>query len=73
MAKHDQVPKYHELMNPLLKALHDLGGSGSIEEILSKVSDLLDLSEDILAIPHNPDKSSLTELEYRLAWGLAHT
>ncbi len=68
MAKHDQVPKYHELMNPLLKALNDLGGSGSIEEILSKVSDSLDLSEDVLVIPHNPDKSSLTELEYRLAW-----
>ena len=68
MARHDQVPKYHELMNPLLKALHDLGGSGSIEEILSKVSDSLDLSEDVLAIPHNPDKSSQTELEYRLAW-----
>jgi restriction system protein len=68
MAKHDQMPKYHELMNPLLKALHELGGSGSIEEILSKVSDSLDLPEDVLAIPHNPDKSSLTELEYRLAW-----
>ncbi|MGA2226914.1 MAG: restriction endonuclease [Syntrophobacteraceae bacterium] len=68
MAKHDQMPKYHELMNPLLKALHELGGSGSIEEILSKVSDSLDLPEDVLAIPHNPDKSSHTELEYRLAW-----
>jgi restriction system protein len=68
MAKHDQMPKYHELMNPLLKALHELGGSGSIEEILSKVSDSLDLPEDVLAIPHNPDKSSQTELEYRLAW-----
>jgi len=35
MAKHDQMPKYHELLNPLLQALHDLGGSGSIEEISS--------------------------------------
>jgi restriction system protein len=68
MAKHDQIPKYHELMNPLFKALHELGGSGSIEEILSKVSDSLDLPEDVLATPHNPDKSSQTELEYRLAW-----
>lgn len=68
MAKHDQMPKYHELMNPLLKALHELGGSGSIEEILSKVSDALDLPEDVLTTPHNPEKSSQTELEYRLAW-----
>ena len=68
MAKHDQMPKYHELMNPLLKALHELGGSGSIEEILSQVSDALDLPEDVLAIPHNPEKSGQTEVEYRLAW-----
>ena len=61
MAKHDQMPKYHELMNPLLKALHELGGSGSIEEILSEVSDSLDLPEDVLTVPHNPDKSSRTE------------
>jgi hypothetical protein len=68
MAKHDQMPKYHELMNPLLKALHDLGASGSVEEISSNVSDSPRLPEDVLAIPHNPDKSSQTEIEYRLAW-----
>ena len=68
MAKHDRMPKYHQLMNPLLSALHELGGSGSVEEILSQVSDAIDLPEDALAIPHNPDKSSQTELEYRLAW-----
>ncbi|MEM5786647.1 MAG: restriction endonuclease [Syntrophobacteraceae bacterium] len=55
-------------MNPLLKALHELGGSGSIEEILSQVSDSLNLPEDVLSIPHNPEKSSQTEVEYRLAW-----
>jgi restriction system protein len=68
MRKNSQMPKYHELMNPLLKALHELGGSGSIEEISQKVSELSDLPEDILNIPHNPEKSSQTEIEYRLAW-----
>ena len=68
MVKHAQMPKYHELMNPLLKALHELGGSGSIEEISSRVSESLDLPEDVLSIPHDPEKSSQTELEYRLAW-----
>lgn len=68
MAKHERIPQFHELMNPLLKALHELGGSGSIEEISAKVSESLDLPEDILSIPHNPDKSSQTEIEYRLAW-----
>lgn len=63
-----QIPKFKELMNPLLNALHELGGSGSIEEISQKVSEMSDLPEDILNIPHNPEKSSQTEIEYRLAW-----
>lgn len=64
----DGVPKYHELMNPLLHALHELGGSGSIEEINETVISGLDLPDDILEIPHNPEKSNQTEIEYRLAW-----
>lgn len=62
------MPKYYELMNPLLQALDVLGGSGSIEEISAKVSELVDLPEEVLNIPHNSDKSSQTEVEYRLAW-----
>lgn len=68
MATHDQMPKYHELMNPLLASLHELGGSASIEEISSAVASYLDLPEDVLSIPHDPERSSQTELEYRLAW-----
>ena len=63
-----QIPKYYELMNPLLEAMHELGGSGSIDEIAQKVSELSDLPEELLNIPHNPEKSSQTEVEYRLAW-----
>ena len=33
--------KYDELFNPVLQSLHDLGGSGSNEEIEKKVSDTL--------------------------------
>ena len=40
MAKNDHLPKYNELLNPLLQALHDLGGSVTIGEISSKVSEL---------------------------------
>ncbi|MBA3031038.1 MAG: restriction endonuclease [Desulfobacterium sp.] len=68
MKSNSQMPKYHELMNPLLKALQELGGSGSIEEIAQKVSELSGLPEEVLNIPHNPEKSSQTEIEYRLAW-----
>ena len=55
-------------MNPLLQALRDLGGSGSIEEIYEKVAENLQLPEDVLSIPHNPEKSNRSEVEYRLAW-----
>lgn len=62
------MPTYYELMNPLLQALHELGGSGSIEEIDQKVTELSEFPEEILNVPHNPEKSSRTEMEYRLAW-----
>ncbi len=68
MKNSSQMPKYHELMNPVLKALHELGGSGSIEEIAQKVAELSDIPEELFNIPHNPEKSSQTEIEYRLAW-----
>lgn len=63
-----EIPKYYELMNPLLRALRELGGSGSNEEIYEKVAEVMQLSEDLLSIPHNPEKDSRSEIEYRLAW-----
>jgi restriction system protein len=66
--KMSKVPSFDQLMNPLLKALKDLGGSGSIDEIYEKVSQNTGLSNEILGILHNPEKSNKTEIEYRLAW-----
>jgi hypothetical protein len=68
MARKDTLPKYHELMNPLMRALQDLGGSGSIEEIAAKVTESLDLPDDVLNLPHDQEKSSQTEIEYRSTW-----
>ena len=62
------LPTFDDLMNPLLKALKILGGSGSIEEIYAKTVDITGLTEDMLAQLHAPEKSSRTEVEYRLAW-----
>jgi restriction system protein len=62
------VPQYHELFNLLLDALHDLGGSGTVNEIYETVADQSDLPDDVIDIPHDPEKSNQTELEYRLAW-----
>jgi len=62
------VPTFDRLMNPLVQALKELGGSGTIEEINSKVAEIAHLSDEQLEILHNPEKGSQTEVEYRLGW-----
>jgi restriction system protein len=57
--------KYDDLFNPTLKALQNLGGSGSVREIEEQVSDILKLSEDEINDIH---RESTTKLTYRLAW-----
>lgn len=64
----NKIPSYDNLMNPLLRALRSLGGSGSIEEIYDKVVEEEHLSDAILSVIHDPDKSTQTEIAYRLAW-----
>jgi restriction system protein len=59
------VPKYDELFNPLLTALHQLGSSASIAELEQKVALILNLSEKDLESPHN---GNLTKFAYNLAW-----
>lgn len=63
-----KLPTYDQLMNPLLRALMALGGSGSIEEIYNKVVELEQFSDEVLARLHDPEKSHETEVGYRLAW-----
>ena len=62
----NQVPPYHELFNPLLKALVTLGGSASIAEMYEVVVGDVGFSDDVLAIMHG--NSNQTEIAYRLAW-----
>jgi restriction system protein len=64
----NKLPSFDELMTPLVGALNELGGSGSIEEIYSKVIEITKFSENILNQLHDPEKSSQTEIGYRLAW-----
>jgi len=63
-----KLPTYDQLMNPLLRALQALGGSGSIEEIYDKVVELEKFPDDVLSQMHDSEKSNETEVAYRLAW-----
>lgn len=40
--------KYDDLFNPTLAALHNLGGSGSVEEIEEQVATILNLTDEQL-------------------------
>ncbi|HOY70923.1 MAG TPA: restriction endonuclease [Methylotenera sp.] len=63
-----KLPSFDDLMRPLIDALNALGGSGSVEEIYSKVVELTGFSDETLAQLHDAEKSGLTEVGYRLAW-----
>lgn len=61
------IPTHDAFMNPVIKALKFLGGSGTIEEINNKVFEISSLTDKQLEVLHN-EKSGMSEVEYRLAW-----
>lgn len=60
------VPTFDELINPTLRALRELGGSASIQELAESVIGGLQLSEEDAQQPHG--RGPQTEVEYRIAW-----
>lgn len=71
MAKRKNIPKdmpnYSDLINPTITALQNLGGSGKVDEIYSEVLKIIPLPDEIIDFQHS-EKSSQSELQYRLAW-----
>lgn len=59
------TPKYDDLFNPTLQALHELGGSGRNEEIEQKIAEIMNLSDDDVNDIH---RGNTTKLSYRAAW-----
>ena len=57
--------KYEDLFNTLLIALHNLGGSGSLDEIENEVTNNLKLTEEQVNETH---RGNTTKLRYRLSW-----
>lgn len=60
------VPRYPNLMNPILRALKENGGSCTIGEIHDKVLEQLKLPKITVEELHN--NSNQSELDYQLAW-----
>lgn len=65
-AKVNAVPRYSDFYWPVIRALKETGGSASIAEMGERVAADMNLSEDVLAVPHGDGTTS--EVEYRLAW-----
>lgn len=59
------VPKYDDLFDPLLQAMHRLGGSASVSEQEDMVATVLQLSDKELSEIHRGNR---TKFSYRLAW-----
>jgi restriction system protein len=60
------IPLYHELLEPALQAVLELGGSASISEIVETVIRREGFSDAQQAVLHNDGPG--TEIGYRLAW-----
>lgn len=69
--KSNGIPTFDDLMNPILIALKDLGGSASLSELNEKVIEILNLPESITSIPHKEGRSG-SKVAYRLAWALTY-
>lgn len=69
MAARD-VPPYHELLLPVLQAVEELGGSGSISEIVETAIKREGFSGAQQAVLHNDGPG--TEIAYRLAWARSY-
>ena len=67
MKKKIIIPNYAQLIEYTFIALKELGGSGKNTEINDKVAEIMQLSDDVLSVPHL-NSSSLSEVNYRLAW-----
>ena len=63
-----EVPTYDQLMNPLLQALKNLGGSATIQELNDQTIEVADLTDEQIAVLDKPGKSKKTKVEARLAW-----
>lgn len=61
-----EAPTYDQLMWPTLKALKALGGSATNQELVDKIIELENYSEEVQKIPHIEGR--MTKIEYRAAW-----
>ena len=65
-----KVPTYVEMAWPTLQVLEQRGGSASRRELFGDVASIMNLSEEVLEIPHG-DRPE-TEFQYQVGWALTY-
>jgi hypothetical protein len=65
-----RIPSVSELLWPTLRAVREIGDSGTNEEIVEKAIELEGFTEEQQEVLHGD--GPLTKLEYRLAWARSH-
>ena len=65
-----RIPSVSELLWPTLRAVREIGDSGTIEEIVEKAIELERFTEAQQAVLHG--EGPRTKLEYRLAWARSY-
>ncbi len=60
------APQYEELIWPTIKALKELGGSATNQELVDKIIEIEKYSEEVQSISHGTGRE--TKLEYNSAW-----
>jgi restriction system protein len=60
------VPSFDDLIIPTLRALNELGGSGTVNEISARAAEILRLPDEVLQVAHC--ETGQSEVEYRAAW-----
>ncbi len=64
------VPPYHQMLWPTLQALTQMGGSGTIQEMMERVIDIAGFSEEQQGVLHS--NGPRTEIAYRLHWARSY-
>lgn len=59
------MPQFYDLLNPTLEVLHQLGGSGTVQEIEEAIVDKLRFPAAVAELPH---RGAQTQVQYRAAW-----
>lgn len=65
-ASKQDLPDFTQLLIATIESIKNLGGSASNDEIVQEVISVLNVSDEVAAVPHGSGRS--TYLEYRLFW-----